>query len=88
MPNDKTVVLNENQMKNKDLVEGFTSGGANVVKNAPTPKATHRYFCEACTGVAFYCDQSKNSDKAGEYPKTCHACGAPVVIKPQNFIKL
>lgn len=49
-------------------------------------KPTHRYVCEACSGVAFY------GTVGGEVKKTpskCQTCFAPLgVIKTENFIKL
>lgn len=44
----------------------------------------YRYFCPACTGVAFY-----SVDKSEKLPVVCQNCGKSLEeIKPENFIKL
>lgn len=49
-------------------------------------KPTHRYFCDACTGVAFTIAEGA---EVTSIPKNCRMCGAPVgAIKKENFIKL
>lgn len=48
-------------------------------------KPTLRYFCDACTGIAFlHVDGDELPKKA-----KCKACGKVLtVIKPENLIKL
>lgn len=52
------------------------------------PKPTHRYFCDGCTGVAFYWVEQGVTPQT-KFPTVCHTCGKIIgAIKPQNFIKL
>lgn len=49
------------------------------------PQPTHRYYCDACTGIAFL------HVEGAPLPKNpvCKACGKPVgTVKQENFIKL
>ena len=49
-------------------------------------KPTHRYVCEACSGVAFYGIELDDIKKS---PSNCGSCGANLgIIKIENFIKL
>ena len=50
-----------------------------------TPKPAYRYFCDSCTGVAFYLG------KGDELPKSAHcaSCGAGVSnIRKENLLKM
>lgn len=47
---------------------------------------THRYYCDACTGIAFYFTDGVTI----RMPDTCQTCGAPIAhpVKPENFVKI
>jgi hypothetical protein len=53
-----------------------------VVKDAVAPRK-FRYYCDACTGIAFYSEEVL-AGKQGN----CQACGKPYVARKENFIKL
>jgi len=46
-------------------------------------KQMYRYFCDACTGVAFV-----TSIVAAGESKKCRVCGKAMVTKKENFIKI
>lgn len=53
-------------------------------KETKVKQATHRYYCEACTGIAFL-------HVAGdELPKEtqCKSCGHNLLVNKKNLIKL
>ncbi len=46
---------------------------------------THRYYCDACTGIAFFWNENNEMPLNGT---PCKSCGKPVVVvKRENFIK-
>lgn len=53
-------------------------------KNVLPAKPTHRYFCDACTGVAFY---HRHGDTVPGTVK-CQSCGMVARFKEQNLIAL
>lgn len=78
----------------------MTKGGDNMPKNTtfaqavqkidrkPEPEATkrptHRYFCDSCTGIAFY----HYDDMPYPVTVTCKVCGKINPFKKENLIKL
>ena len=60
--------------------------GNGIVDVFDTPKKpTHRYFCDACTGIAFYYFEGMLLKPT----VPCATCGKPCdTNKKQNFIKL
>lgn len=51
-------------------------------------KPTHRYFCDACTGIAFYWVEQGVTPQT-KFPANCQTCGTPIgKVKPENFIKI
>ena len=46
-------------------------------------KPKFRYFCDACTNVAFYASEIEEG-KSG----FCQSCGKPYVARKENYIKL
>jgi len=47
-------------------------------------KPTHRYFCDACTGIAFYHIEGQGVPRMVK----CKACGKVQSFKEENLIKL
>lgn len=54
-----------------------------VAYEVPSAKAKYRYFCDACTNIAFF----SNKIEEGLHG-TCVVCGKPYVTRKENFIKL
>ena len=50
-------------------------------KKEKKPKFLYRYFCDACTGIAFM-----GSNPIKGVHKTCQICGKKFVTKVENFI--
>lgn len=47
------------------------------------PKMAYRYYCDSCTGRAFY------SEEAGTFfSKVCQNCNTLLKYKAENYIKL
>lgn len=56
-----------------------------TLKVTTTLKELYRYFCHACTGVAFICEGTEPKNT----PSVCNKCGNAVgSIKPENFLRL
>ena len=43
----------------------------------------YRYFCDACTGIAFFSAEAKEGLSG-----TCAVCGKPYVTRKENYILL
>lgn len=70
----------------KHTVTVQKSPGTITIEQPSTTKPTHRYVCEACSGVAFY---GSVGDEVKKTPSTCQTCFAPLgKVKLENFIKL
>jgi hypothetical protein len=56
------------------------------IETKPTqPKPTHRYYCEGCTGVAFYHVDGQPLPKQAN----CQNCGKLITfVRPADLIKL
>jgi hypothetical protein len=76
------IVINDN------VVEPTKPEAPAVDVKSQAPKFTHRYFCEGCTGIAFYWVEQGITPQT-KFPLTCKTCGRVIgQIKPINFIKL
>lgn len=61
-----------------------TMSGTTAYNGPLAPKAKYRYFCDACTGVAFVVDEP-----APKKDIVCTACGTHLgPAKPENYIKM
>ena len=49
----------------------------------PHPEYHYRYFCDACTNIAFYAVHIKEG-----LTGNCGSCGKKYVARKENFIKL
>lgn len=73
-------------MKNTAATPVDTRSGSNLPLERVdlTPVFKFRYFCDACTGVAFYINDHKDPR-----PTCCGNCGHTIgPLKKENFIKI
>lgn len=78
----------ENQMKEEDfeadMEEAKTLKESEYDTEEPkTGKNKFRYYCDACTNIAFYSEKAEEGLKG-----TCQICGKQYVTRKENYIKL
>lgn len=54
-----------------------------MVKKDALPARKFRYYCDACTGIAFYATEIVVGTRGN-----CEHCNKPYVSKKENYIKL
>ena len=75
--------LNEPMEEHTEVVEEIVEGTEVKEKKDSETRVKFRYFCDACTNIAFYSDEIKEGLKG-----TCQACGKQYVTRKENFIRI